>query len=127
MNKSELLCCTAQNAEYWGEIAEARQHLLRFLTEEEALVEFGLIKAAADDSNGTVVCSAVILSPELKQLSLTRHVLSERFKTRPIIRIIHFIFVVHIRRDFTPNNVLRESYLIKVLDISFPSVLSEQQ
>lgn len=81
-------------------ITEACQYLLWFLTEEEALVEFGLIEAAADDSNGTVVCSTVILSPELKQLSLTRHVLSEHFKTRPIVKIIELIFVGDIREDF---------------------------
>lgn len=64
-------------------ITEARQYLLWFLTEEEAVVEFGLIEAAADDGDGTVVCSTVIVSPKFKELSLTSHVLSECFKTRP--------------------------------------------
>lgn len=59
------------------------QHLLWFLTEEEAMVEFGLIEAAADDADGTVVRSAVIVSPKFKELSLTGHVLSERLKTWP--------------------------------------------
>lgn len=56
-------------------------YLFWFLTEEEALVEFGLIEAAADDGDGTVVGSTVIVSPESEELSLTCHVLSEGFKT----------------------------------------------
>lgn len=47
------------------------------------MVEFGLAEAAADDGDGAVVRSAVIASPEFKELSLTSHVLSEGFKTRP--------------------------------------------
>lgn len=56
-------------------------YLLWFLTEEEALVEFGLIEAAADDSNGTVVCSTVKLPPQFKELILTRHILCEGLMT----------------------------------------------
>ena len=65
----------------WIKFKKGRQYLLWFLTEEEALVEFGLVEAAADGSNGTVVCSTVIESPKAKELSLTSHVLSELFKT----------------------------------------------
>lgn len=42
------------------------RYLLWFLSEEKAVVKFGLTEAAADDSDGTVVCSTVIVSPELK-------------------------------------------------------------
>lgn len=47
------------------------------------MVESGLAEAAADDGDGAVVRSAVIASTEFKELSLTSHVLSEGFKTRP--------------------------------------------
>lgn len=47
------------------------------------MVEFGLTEAAADDGDGTVVGGTVKVSPEVKELSLTGHVLSEGFKTRP--------------------------------------------
>ena len=60
---------------------QATPYLLWFLTEEEAVIEFGLVEAAADDSDGTVVRSTVIMSPEFKELSLTSHNLSECFKT----------------------------------------------
>lgn len=56
-------------------------HLLWFLTEEEAMVEFGLIEAVTDGRDGTVVCSTMIKPPEFRELSLTGHVLSECFKT----------------------------------------------
>ncbi len=56
--------------------------LVRFLSEEEALVEFGLIEAAADQGDGTVISSTVILSPQLQQNHLSCHVLSEGLKTR---------------------------------------------
>lgn len=75
-------CC----ASCWGEldfIIEVIPYLLWFLTEEETMVEFGLIEAAADDGDCTVVSSAVIVSPKFKELSLTSHVLSECFKTWP--------------------------------------------
>lgn len=58
-------------------------YLLWFLTEEEAMVEFGLVEATADDSDGTVVRNAVVMSPEFKELSLTSHDLSECFKACP--------------------------------------------
>lgn len=89
---------------YWSEleiITEGCQYLLWFLTEEEALVKFGLTEAAADDSDGTVVCSTMIVSPEFKELSLTRHVFSECFKTWPIMKITQLILVGDIRTDFT--------------------------
>lgn len=56
-------------------------HFLRFLTEEEDVVEFGLTEAAADSSDGTVVCSTMIKPPKFKELGLTSHVLSKCFKT----------------------------------------------
>ena len=62
-------------------VTVVRRYLLWFLTEEEAVVEFGLTEAAADDGDGAVVRSAVVVSPESEELSLTCHVLSEGFKT----------------------------------------------
>lgn len=47
------------------------------------MVEFGLTEAAADGGDGTVVCSTMIKPPKFRELSLTSHVLSKRFKTRP--------------------------------------------
>lgn len=55
--------------------------LLWFLTEEEAVVEFGFTEAAADGSDGTVVCSTMIEPPEFEELSLTSHILGKCFKT----------------------------------------------
>ena len=56
------------------------------------MVELGIAEAAADNSNGTVVCSTVIVSPELKELSLFCHVLSESLKTGPIVKLnnVHY-------------------------------------
>lgn len=59
------------------------KYLLWLLTEEEAVVELGFTEAAADHSYGAVICCTVKVSPELQQLSLTGHVLSESLKTRP--------------------------------------------
>lgn len=56
-------------------------HLFRLLSEEEALVELGLVEAAADESDGTVVSSTVILPPQFQQSALPCHVLSESLKT----------------------------------------------
>lgn len=41
-------------------------NLFGFLTEEEAMVELGLTEAAADGSDGTVVCGAVIKPPQFE-------------------------------------------------------------
>lgn len=45
------------------------------------MVEFGFTEAAADGSDGTVVCSAMIEPPEFEELSLTSHILGKCFKT----------------------------------------------
>ncbi len=63
--------------------------LVRFLGEEEALVEFGLIEAAADQGDGTVISSTVTLSPQLQQNRLSCHVLSEGLKTHSDIFCIN--------------------------------------
>lgn len=62
--------------------------LVRFLSEKETLIEFGLIEAAADQGDGTVISSTVILSPQLQQNRLSCHVLSESLKTRSDIYCI---------------------------------------
>lgn len=62
--------------------SQTSQHLLWFLAEEEAVVEFGLTEAAADGGDGAVVRGTMIEPPKFKELSLTGHVLSERFETR---------------------------------------------
>lgn len=73
----------------------ANNYLLWFLTEEEAIVEFGLTEAAADGGDGTVVRSTMIVSSEFKEQSLTSHVLSEPFKTWPTwiekVNIYHIV------------------------------------
>lgn len=62
---------------------KSSEYLLWFLAEQEPLVELGLAEAAADGAHGAVVRGAVIEPPELEELSLPCHVLSESFKTGP--------------------------------------------
>lgn len=71
-------------------------YLVRFLSEEEALIELGLVEAAADQGDGTVISSTVILSPQLQQDCLSCHVLSEGLKTQSDIYCIDqkFYFIM---------------------------------
>lgn len=62
---------------------KSSKYLLWFLAEQEPLVELGLAEAAADGAHGAVVRGAVVEPPELEELSLPGHVLSESFETGP--------------------------------------------
>lgn len=62
--------------------------LVGFLSEKEALIELGLVEAAADQGDGTVIRSTVVLSPQLQQNCLSCHVFSVGLKTQSDIYCI---------------------------------------
>lgn len=112
---------------------KSSKYLLWFLAEQEPLVKLGLAEAAADGAHGAVVRGAVIEPPELEELSLPGHVLRESFKTGPENNID--LVLGGMRNDNSNQSEIRvasnwlgkESYLIKALDSSLPSVWSERQ
>lgn len=108
-------------------------YLLGLLAKQEALVELGLAEAAADGAHGAVVRGAVIEPSEVEELGLPGHVLGESFKAGPGGKKTKERCLgpgwngdARIQIKFQ-SGCGKESYLIKALDSSLPSVWSERQ